>query len=170
MTRGCKESQRKRGSGSKQTAREREFLPDTSDDSRATLNFQDTDQTQKKNTTTTTTTTSSPNTTHHPYYGHHHHHYGGHKEYPHLPEYYYGGYPQNIHHVDLTTTQPYSQISYNVPYEQPTNFYHDDKYNVYPGLNPFYPSDQISAGTDFNRLYPSGYQPPNISDGFKPVK
>lgn len=168
MIRGCKEDQRRRGNVSKGMAREREYLPNISDDLRAILKLGDANQTERAN--ATTSTTPPANTTHH---HHHHHHHHGHKEYPSYPGY-YGGYPQNIHHVDLTTAQPYSQISYN-PYEQPANFYHDDRYNAYPGLNPSfsvpYPSDQISefAGTDFNRLYPSGYQLPNISDGFKPV-
>ncbi|KAL6263711.1 hypothetical protein P5V15_003797 [Pogonomyrmex californicus] len=169
MIRGCKGGQRKhnvlRG-----TAREREYLQLNTNDLRATLDFRVANQTVIDNATTTTSppnNTQTPNMTHHHYYYHHHHH----KEHPHYSGY-YGGYPQNIHHIELTTDS-YSQISYNIPYEQPTNFHHDDKYNIYPGFNPplsvpFSPA-QTNEYTDFNRLYPSGYQLPNISDGFRPV-
>lgn len=157
--RGCKESQRKQG---KATAREREYQVSAAD-LQTTLNFRAANQTESGN---TTTIKPPGNTTHH----HHHHH---HHQYPYFSGY-YGGHPQNIHHVEITTTQPYSQNGYHVPYEQPANFYHDDKYNVYPGLNPSYSApyspDPTHEYADFNRQYPSGYQPPNISDGFKPLK
>lgn len=148
-------------------AREREYIQANAADLRAVLTRQNENETVD-NTTTTNPPSNNTNTTYH----HHHHYHGGYN--PNFPGY-YGGYPQNIHHVDFTTTQPYSQLSYNVPYEQPVNFYHDDKYNAYPGFNPpfsapFLP-DQTNeyAGTDFNRLYPS-YQLPNITDGFRPLK
>jgi len=154
----------------KGTAREREYLHVNAADLRATLNFRDANQTVPTN-NATTSPTNNTNTTHH--HHHHHHHHHGHKEYSYFPGYYGGNPHVDIHHVDLTTTQPYSQVNYNIPYEEPANFYHDDKYNVYPSFNPsFSASDQTNeyAGTDFNRLYPSGYQLPNISDGFKPLK
>ncbi|XP_011882458.1 PREDICTED: uncharacterized protein LOC105570104 [Vollenhovia emeryi] len=169
--RGCKESQRKH---SKEM--DREYLQ-ANTDSRLFFDFNDGNQTAPDNATTTsppnnTSPSNNTNTTHH---HHHYYHYGGHTEYPHFSGY-YGGYPQNIHHVDLTTTPPYNQVSYNVPYEQSTNFYHDNKYNVYSEYNPPFSAsfspDQTNehTGVDANRLYPSGYpQPPNIGDGFKPL-
>lgn len=94
---------------------------------------------------------------------------------------YYGGYPQNVNHVDLTTglyNTHYDQINYNLPYEQPANFYqNDDKYNVYSSshFNPPFPgpfvSDQVNeyVGTDVNQLYHSPeYQTP-YNNGFRPV-
>lgn len=169
----------------KETAREREYIHVNAADLRAALNFQAENQTEPIDNITTTTmrtrtttlnsttpTITPPRNTSQHHHHHHHHHHGNNEYFPG----YYGGYPQNIHHVDLTTNQPYNQISYNVPYEQPGNFYHDDKFNIYPGFNPSFPapflSDQTNefAGTDFNRLYPSGYQLPNVSEGFKPLK
>ncbi|XP_011707348.1 PREDICTED: probable serine/threonine-protein kinase fhkB isoform X2 [Wasmannia auropunctata] len=119
--RGCKEGQRK-SSNVKGTNRERDYFN--------TVNLRQTSNFQGTNQTTTTTTTIRPNitttirpdnTTHHHHHHHHHHHghkeYGhkeyGHKEHNHFPGY-YGGYPQNIQHVEFTT-QPYSPISYNAP-------------------------------------------------------
>ncbi|XP_011052719.1 PREDICTED: uncharacterized protein LOC105145076 isoform X2 [Acromyrmex echinatior] len=175
--RGCKEGQRRRANV-KGTAREREYLHENAADMRASSNFrrdqnsedqtEEPDDTSNKPTTmrpNITTTPDNANTTHH----HHHHHH-------HIFPGYYGGYPQNIHHVDLTTSHPYSQIGYNAPYEQPNNFYQDDKYNVYQSFNPSlsapFPSDQPHefASTNYNRVYPSGYPPLNISDGFTPLK
>ncbi|XP_012060764.1 PREDICTED: uncharacterized protein LOC105624004 [Atta cephalotes] len=171
--RGCKEGQRRRANV-KETAREREYLHENAVDLRASSNFRrvqnsteelDDDTTSDKPTMrpNTTTTILPDNTTHH----HHHHHH-------HIFPGYYGGYPQNIHHVDLTTSHPYNQIGYNAPDEH--NFYQDDKYNVYQSFNPSlsapFPSDQPNefASTDYNRVYPSGYPPLNISDGFIPLK
>ena len=158
----------------KETAREREYLHQNAVDLRASSNFRrvqnsteelDDDTTSDKPTMrpNTTTTILPDNTTHH----HHHHHH-------HIFPGYYGGYPQNIHHVDLTTSHPYNQIGYNAPDEH--NFYQDDKYNVYQSFNPSlsapFPSDQPNefASTNYNRVYPSGYPPLNISDGFIPLK
>lgn len=160
----------------KGTTREREYLHENAVNLQASLNFRRSENSTEKPDDTISnkptmrpnTTTISPdhtNTTHH----HHHHHH-------HIFPGYYGGYPQNIHHVDLTTSHPYSQIDYNPPYEQHTNFYQNDKYNVYQGFNPSlsapFSSDQSNefAGTDYNRVYPSGYPPLNISDGFTPLK
>ncbi|KAL0126166.1 hypothetical protein PUN28_004942 [Cardiocondyla obscurior] len=181
-TRGCKEGHRK---SSKGAARDREYLQQTSDvDLRAAMNFRAGNQSilgniidsilGGGNTTITTPPNNDTNTTQLPqhHHHHHHHHHGDYTDYPPFQGY-YGGYPQNVHHVDLTTTQPYTQLSYNVPYEQP-NYYHDDKYNAHPGLSPSY-SPSISPGrneyqaTDFNRLY-SEFQPPSNNDGFKPLK
>lgn len=181
---GCKEGQRKHGNFLKGSIREREDLQVDADDSRATLNFQTANMTAAngnqivtEDTTMTTTSTSrfifgkpKNETNHH-----------NNSSYPtEHPPYlgYYGGYPQNVNHVDLTTGLPthhdHNQINYNLPYEQPANFYQNDKYNVYSHLNPpfsgpFLP-DQVNeyAGTHINRLYHSEYQPP-YNDGFRPV-
>ncbi|EFN69143.1 hypothetical protein EAG_14401 [Camponotus floridanus] len=183
--RGCKESQRKQGNFLKGSIREREDLQVDADDSRATLNFQAADmnaangnQTVTEDTTTTMTTRFIffPTTTEIPWEN---------KTSPNNSSYYpqhssyYGGYPQNINHVDLTTGlnahRDYNQINYNLPYEQPVNFYQNDKYNVYSHLNPPFPEpfspDHVNeyAGTNINRLYHSEYQPPYYNDGFRPV-
>ncbi|XP_036145511.1 uncharacterized protein LOC105833788 [Monomorium pharaonis] len=142
----CKEFQRKHSNALKETAREREYLQTNAADFQTILNFRVANQTVLDN----ATTIAPENRTHHHHHHHHHHHgqygqYGHpHKEHPHFSGY-YGGYPQNIHHVELTTSQPYSQVSYNVPpYEQPANFYPDDKYNAYPSIN--HPNNPVKLG------------------------
>ncbi|KAL6434271.1 hypothetical protein ACFW04_006004 [Cataglyphis niger] len=178
---GCKEGQQKNGNFLNQSIREHQDLQVDADDSRATLNFRDANmiagnQTVTENTTMAMTIDPSKiifgppkNKTH--YYPHYTEH----------PPYlgYYGGYPQNLNHVDLTTdlsAHDHNQINYNLPYEHRPNFYQNDKYNVYssshfnpPFSGPF-PSDQVNeyAGTDVNRFYHSEYQPP-YNDGFRPV-
>ncbi|KAF3425096.1 hypothetical protein E2986_03666 [Frieseomelitta varia] len=63
--------------------------------------------------------------------------------------YYYGGYPQNINHIDVTTNSyeypyhDYEHINYNLPpYDKPENFY-SDKYHYYPVPVDSYPSSQF---------------------------
>lgn len=98
---------------------------------------------------------------------------------------YYGGYPQNIKHIDFTTEtnefkyHDYDHINYNLPsYEKPVNFYSDEKYNYYP--NPSadsFPPNQFQQGqvpeyfsNGFNRFF---YTPENtpqfLNSGFRPV-
>lgn len=174
----------------KGSIREREDLQVDADDSRATLNFRAANMTTANGNQTVTEdatmamTTSPPkiifgppkNETQHYYYHHNSSYYTEHP--PFLG--YYGGYPQNVNHVDLTTGtnahHDHNQINYNLPYEQSANFYQNDKYNVYssshfnpPFSGPF-PSNQVNeyAGTDANRLYHSEYQPP-YNNGFRPM-
>ncbi|XP_029661751.1 uncharacterized protein LOC115234668 [Formica exsecta] len=183
--RGCKEGQRKHGNFLKGSIRERENLQVNADDSRATLNFRDANMTAANENQTVTEDTNMAMTTNPTkiIFGppkNETHYYPHHTEYPPYLGY-YGGYPQNVNRVDLTTGSnthhDHNQINYNLPYEQRPNFYQNDKYNVYssshfnpPFSGPF-PSDQINeyAGTDVNRFYHSPeYQPP-YNDGFRPV-
>ncbi|XP_029161959.1 uncharacterized protein LOC114933503 [Nylanderia fulva] len=188
---GCKENQQKYGNSFKGSTREREDLQVDADDSQATLDFQtvnmtaaDRNQTVIENATMALTTSppriifgSLKNDTFHFF---HHHHYNS-SYYTEHPPYsgYYGGYPQNVNHVDLTTgLNPHydNQINYNLPHEQPANFYHNDKYYTYSNLNPpfsgpFSP-DQVNeyTGPDVNRLlhhHSPEYQ--TYNNGFKPV-
>lgn len=167
MIRGCKEGQRKHGNFFKESVRAREdFYTANNSDPLANM-------TANQTMTTNATMTSPPvqNTTYYP-----------------PPQYtvpsfpgYFGGYPQNINHVDLTTDayhyQDFSNINYNLPYEKPNfHHHHDDKYNVYsnPHVNSYfsgpYLSDQTNehAAADYNRLYRLPYQSPY--DSFRPVK
>ncbi|XP_072743445.1 uncharacterized protein [Anoplolepis gracilipes] len=189
---GCKDGQRKHDNFLKGSIREREDLQVNADDSQATLNFQAANMTAaNENQTVTEATTmvmpTNPSNTYGPpknesHYHHYHHYHNNSNYYPEHPHHqgYYSGYPQNVNHVDLTTGlnahHDHNQIHYNLPYEQPANFYHNDKYNIYssshfnpPFSGPF-PSDQVNehAGTDINRLYHSEYQPP-YNNGFRPV-
>lgn len=96
---------------------------------------------------------------------------------------YYGGYPQNVHHIEFTTEtnkyQEYERINYNLPsYDKPMNFYSDDRYNYYSNppvdsspTNDFQ-QEQIPEyfSNDFNRfLYPSYNTPPFGNNDFRPV-
>lgn len=187
-TRGCKEGQRKHVGFLGGSARQREDLQvDDVDDLRATLSLRAANQTATENTTATATTNSTrayvptENTTHY----HHYYHYYAHNftTRPSLPGGYPGGYPQNVNDVDLTTGSdayryhdyPIGPINYDLPYEQPVNFYQNDRYNVYasPHVNahlagPYFSADRandyVSPGVD--RPY-SEYRPP-YADGFKP--
>ncbi|EZA61290.1 hypothetical protein DMN91_012619 [Ooceraea biroi] len=195
--RGCKGSQRKHGSFSKGSAREREDLQ-VDDLLRATLSFRaanmtaDANQTVTENTTMPMTTIPSrgyiPNENHH----HHHHHYGYNSTTrPPFPGY-FGGYPQNVNHVDFTTGSDayqyhnYGPINHNLPYEQPANFYHNDKYSVYSnphgnthfvGPFPANHANEFVSPDQLDRQYQPPYQPyqrpeyqPPYADGFRPVK
>lgn len=99
--------------------------------------------------------------------------------------YYYGGYPQNINHVDLTTNpndykyHDYEHINYNLPsYDKPVNFYSDQKYNYYsaPSGDP-YLSNQFHQeqapeyySNDFKRHLYTSEKPPTFSNNdFKPM-
>ena len=98
---------------------------------------------------------------------------------------YYGGYPQNINHIDFTTEtnefkyHDYDHINYNLPsYEKPVNFYSDEKYNYYsnPNADSFPPNqfqqEQVPEyfSNNFNRFL---YTPENtqqfVNSGFRPV-
>ncbi|XP_020299979.1 uncharacterized protein LOC109863812 [Pseudomyrmex gracilis] len=175
MIRGCKGSQRKYDSSSKGSSRERENFHVDADSSRALFNFKvkanmtDGNANQTANTTTPATTNlvgnNSQNVTYYP---------------PYFPfPGYFGGYPQNVNHVDLTTNPSayhygYDQINYNPSHEQ-THFYHDDRYNVHsssshlPGPYSFGQTNEY-VDANFDRLYHSEYQSPTYSDGFQPVK
>lgn len=166
MIHGCKEEQRKHGNFFKESVRAREDFY-TPNDLILPGNIS-ANQTMTEN----ATMTSLPiqNTTYYP-----------------PPQYtvpsfpgYFDGYPQNINHVDLTTSSSYryqdpGYINYNLPYERPS-FYHDDKYNVYsnPHINSNfygpYPSDHTDGHitADYNRLHLPPYQSPH--DSFRPVK
>nr|XP_012231258.1 PREDICTED: uncharacterized protein LOC105677301 [Linepithema humile] len=167
VIRGCKEGQRKHGNFFKESVRAHEdFYSASNLDPSANV-------TANQTMTTNATMTSPPiqNTTYYPP-----------PQYtaPSLPGY-FGGYPQNINHVDLTTSsdayryQDPSHSNYNLPYERP-HFYHDDKYNAYSNshVNSYfsgpYSSDQTNehAAADYNRLYRQPYQSPY--DSFRPVK
>lgn len=184
MILGCKGSQRKHGSFFKGSDREREDLQVDVDDLRATLNFRaanmtiDANQTMTENTTMAMTT--SPSKVYTPTPTRAHHYYYNLTTWPSFSGY-FGGHPQNVNHVDLTTGSDryhnYDPINYNLPYEQPANFYHADKYNVYssPHVNTHF-SGPFSAdqtheyvGPNLDRLYHSEYQPP-YAEGFRPVK
>ncbi|XP_031831051.1 uncharacterized protein LOC116426358 [Nomia melanderi] len=97
---------------------------------------------------------------------------------------YYGGYPQNIDHIDFTTESNdykyhnYESINYNLPYDKAANLYSDDRYNYYvnPSLDSSVPNEfsreQIPEyfPYDFNRyLYTSYNTPPLENSGFRPV-
>ncbi|XP_054014234.1 uncharacterized protein LOC128895554 isoform X2 [Hylaeus anthracinus] len=96
---------------------------------------------------------------------------------------YYGGYPQNVHHIDFTTEtneyHDYEHINYNLPtYDKPVNFYSDGRYHYYSNpsvdsspTNDFH-QEQIPeyVSNDFNRyVYPSYNTPPFANGGFRPV-
>lgn len=99
--------------------------------------------------------------------------------------YYYGGYPQNINHVDFTTNSyehtyhDYDHINYNLPpyNKEPENFY-SDKYNYYPVSADSYPSSQFHQEripeylpSNYKRfLYTSDNTPPAFtSSDFRPL-
>ncbi|XP_017758516.1 PREDICTED: uncharacterized protein LOC108549574 [Eufriesea mexicana] len=97
---------------------------------------------------------------------------------------YYGGYPQNINHIELTTEtyeqkyHGYEHINYNLPtYEKPVNFYSDERYNYYPAPPvDSYPSqfhqEHIPEyhSNHFKRfLYTSANTPPFVNSDFRPV-
>ncbi|KAH0952344.1 hypothetical protein HN011_006671 [Eciton burchellii] len=143
------------------------------EDSWATLKFRAANTSVDANQTTTTDSSkSNENMTIH----YHHYHYNITR--PSFPGY-FGGHPQSVNHVQLTGPDSYrypnyEPINYDLSYEKPANFYHHDKYNVYPGPHvnahfsgPFSPSEYISP--DLDRAYQPEYQPP-YADGFKPVK
>ncbi|XP_014481885.1 PREDICTED: uncharacterized protein LOC106748154 [Dinoponera quadriceps] len=178
VIRGCKEGQRKHDSFSKGSAKEREDLQVDADHSAAALKA--TNMTADANQTVTRDRTTTPRP----------HYYvpkptqpptniGHHAERPHFSGY-YGGYSQDLSHVDLTSgsaeyhVPDHGPINYNLPYEQSANFYRDDAYSSHR-VNPYFPgsfsSDQINGyvGTDFGPVYPSEYHPP-YGGGFKPVK
>ncbi|CAD1479840.1 unnamed protein product, partial [Heterotrigona itama] len=97
--------------------------------------------------------------------------------------YYYGGYLQNINHIDFTTNSyehtynDYEHINYNLPsYDKPENFYSDsDKY--YPVSVDSYPSSQFHQGripeylpSNYKRfLYTSDNSPPFTNSDFRPL-
>ncbi|XP_029048989.2 uncharacterized protein LOC114878887 [Osmia bicornis bicornis] len=99
--------------------------------------------------------------------------------------YYYGGYPPNINHVDLTTDtndykyHDYEHINYNLPsYDKPVNFYSDQKYNYYsvpsgdPYLSNQFHQEQIPEyfSNDFKRhLYTTDNPPTFSNNDFKPM-
>lgn len=100
--------------------------------------------------------------------------------------YYYGGYLQNINHIDFTTNSyehpyhDYEHINYNLPpYDKPENFYSDsDKYNYYPVPVDSYPSSQFHQERipgylpgDYKKfLYTSDNIPPVYTNSdFKPL-
>lgn len=137
-------------------------------------------ETRKHHTTTPTpTVTPSSHITPPPPMYNTTHNIGNYTDYPPFLGY-YGGYPQDINHIELkpdSDTYQYHGHNYNLPYERPPSFYHDNKYNTYssPHVNPYFSgsfsSDQTNeyVGTDFNRLYGQEYQPPYVN-GFRPVK
>ncbi|KAG7205504.1 hypothetical protein KM043_007486 [Ampulex compressa] len=92
---------------------------------------------------------------------------------------YYGGHPQNVGHLDLTTKTnvfgypDFGQNNYNLPHERPANFYQDDKYDFYDNPANLYPSGQFLpeqeyVSSDFNRVLYSRDNP-SLSEGFRPV-
>ena len=100
--------------------------------------------------------------------------------------YYYGGYPQNINHIDFTTNSyehpyhDYEHINYNLPhYDKPEHFYLDsDKYHYYPVPVDSYSSSQFHQERipgyppgDYKKfLYTSDNIPPvYTSNDFKPL-
>nr|XP_012137029.1 PREDICTED: uncharacterized protein LOC105662032 [Megachile rotundata] len=98
---------------------------------------------------------------------------------------YYGGYPQNINHVDITTEtneykyHDYEHINYNLPsYDKPINFYSDQRYNYYsaPPGDPYvsnqFQQEQIPEyfSNDFKRyLYTPDNSPSLSNHGFRPI-
>ncbi|XP_028524271.1 uncharacterized protein LOC108001451 isoform X2 [Apis cerana] len=100
------------------------------------------------------------------------------------PPFYYGGYPQNIHHIDFTTKayEPYyysyQHINYDLPsYNKPVDFHWDETYNnYYPVAHvDHYPDhfhQQIPEyrSNDFKKF---SYTPDNIpsfaNNDFKPI-
>ncbi|XP_076639957.1 uncharacterized protein LOC143351837 [Colletes latitarsis] len=96
---------------------------------------------------------------------------------------YYGGYPQNIEHIDFTTEtseyHDYGHINYNLPsYDKPVNFYSNERYNYYSNppvdsssTNDFH-QEQIPEyySNDFNRFLYTPYNTPSFANnGFRPV-
>ncbi|KAK1132046.1 hypothetical protein K0M31_016186 [Melipona bicolor] len=97
--------------------------------------------------------------------------------------YYYGGYPQNVNHIDFTTNSyehpyhDYEHINYNLPpYDKPENFYSDsDKYNYYSVPVNSYPSSQFHQEripgylpSDYKKfLYTSDNIPPFTNSDFR---
>ncbi|XP_076752616.1 uncharacterized protein LOC143424446 [Xylocopa sonorina] len=120
----------------------------------------------QNSTMTTNQTTQNPNQ-YPPFYG------------------YYGGYPQNINHIDLTTEtyqhkyHDYEHINYHIPsYDRPVNFYADERYNYYPISSvDAYPATQFHQEqipeylpSDINRfVYTSDNTPPFANSEFRPV-
>ncbi|XP_015438397.1 PREDICTED: uncharacterized protein LOC107193464 [Dufourea novaeangliae] len=98
---------------------------------------------------------------------------------------YYGGYPQDIHHIAFTTEtneykyHDYDPVNYNLPsYGKPANFHSDERYNYYAHPPPDssvtneFPQEQIPEyfSHDFNRyLYTPYNTPPFANSGFRPV-
>ncbi|XP_076686448.1 uncharacterized protein LOC143378512 [Andrena cerasifolii] len=97
---------------------------------------------------------------------------------------YYGGYPQNINHIDFTTEtnefkyHDYDHINYNLPYEKPANFYSDEKYNYYSNSNAdSFPPNQFQQeqvpeyfSNDFDKfLYTPENTPQFLNSDFRPV-
>ncbi|XP_032662689.1 uncharacterized protein LOC116840278 [Odontomachus brunneus] len=174
VMRGCKEAQRKHSDLFKGSPRQHENLQVGATDPPAAMGATnmtaDTNQTVIRD----KTTTRKPYIDFKPTFSNHT------TEHPSFPGY-YEGYPQDISHVDLTTGsdayhyQDHGQINYNLPYEQPSSFYHDDTYSNHHANHPYFPgsfsSEPINGyvGTDFGRVYPSQYQTPYINS-FKPVK
>ncbi|XP_015609205.1 uncharacterized protein LOC107274504 [Cephus cinctus] len=92
---------------------------------------------------------------------------------------YYGGTPQEIGNIGLTTDTSlpgyhgYSGINYNLPFDRPANFNPYDRYEIYsnPPSNTFSPGEQAPEylnAIDFNR-YTYAPDNPSVFNGFRPI-